>query len=391
MISRETLAAVLLVLSLGLPTSCQKKSNKRSKVGVTKTTVELIDKESVSFQRKSDRRSGTLRFKGKVAVNCAIRFWNDDTKTAPTDADCTQKGATDIEQVITDLEELKPYTLKVFVWDAKEEKDTSKFFVVQEENIEQPNPTDPPIVQYKVKDVTVARMIMPQSTTEIYRHTLDTPRTVAEIRSILSPKETCAEGDPPATNQFGQEKALDIKNISSDGFAKSNAASHPSAPNRVIQNFDFLQTQINWEWAFIFNNKNYQFTSRPPAYLKSIFVKGDEEIKLGREARDLSADPQEIKANANAGITLTWDTRHRTSTSHVRVSIKGEGKSLYCVYSSGSGTGKIPPDLFKTLPNGPLDLTVTFESHQIFLRKNTDFPPWLISSHDWRFAQIIKI
>lgn len=343
-----------------------------------------ISVSQVSFLRSDEKDSGVLKFNTDIPVNCDLEYWTEATKTSPEKLDCTGEKTTSRSQNIKDLDPKSSLTIKVYIWSGDSRSDVGNFFVEEELKEEKIHKSD---------KLSIMRVIVPQYTTETYSHQLPEPLTLEEIRKKLSPVVGCRKGTIPIENPFGQlKKPIEISSLSSQGFAYGVANKNPNDQNRLNQVFNFIQTNLNWDWAFMHANKNYRFSSRPPAFFSSFkVISGQKETKLSKDSRRLTTSLASI-AYEEGGLNFEWKTRNRTSASFISLEIRDDGDhSIYCTFSSKNGKASIKEEMLADLPVGTYHITAIFESSQVFVRKDTDFPTWVISSQDWRYAEFNKL
>ena len=368
--------SLFFLLFIVISPACKKKKKESTLEGEIPINI-----ESITFVRSANKASGTLSFTSIPLINCDLEYWNDLTKTAPAAMDCNEKNANEFSFVISPIEPELAYTIKVSFWEG-ETRENVKYFTVREKSSDS---------EAEIDSLVIARMLVPQYATEIYRHKLDGKKSVTDLRVLLSPQVGCKETKNELTNMFNSvHSPLLLESVSTSGFAEGAVLKDPFDPERLALTYEFLQTNLNWSWAFVYEQENYNFTSRPPAYLT--FFSINNEKRLGSEARDLLAEVSSFTLK-EGNLNLTWKARNLTAVSYLSVEIKSLDESVarHCIFKSRDGSGVISSEMLDNLPTGDYHFTAVLESNQIHHREASKFPTWLISSQDFRYAKLTKL
>lgn len=362
------------------------KLHKEQKRGFKKGVTEngesnIILTDSITFERTNSFREGNISFKSKLIVTCEVQFWTDWNENNPTIVPCQKKPAKEISQSIGPLEQNKNYTIKVSFWPPDLPKKASKYFIYKEKG---------ELHEALISNLVIAKTVVSLRTTEIFQHQLKEPSTVSGIRDILIPKKECkAEITNKPFPYVSTTEKPTIESISSSGFARGTASPHPHFSNRFIQQYDFLQTNLNWDWNYKWKSIEQRFSSRAPGYLSSLYLKsGDIKKRLKNKSVNYSNSTINIKDASE--LNFEWYPKNRTTNSYFKVTLKGrqKGYNISCIFSSASGMTSINKELLNKMPTDDYELLAIFSSTQIHTRTNMDIPTWVMVAHDWRYATI---
>ena len=339
---------------------------------------------TVTFRRTDNGNNGILSITPHQDIRCELRFWPKKKENNDRRQTCRNAGAGSFTESLTDLPG-EMLVIEIRFWPADLPKTSSRKTLFSER--------DQWEIDETLKELIIARTIVPQYRSEIYRHRLETPMKVVDIRQLLTSESGCRRGDPDFPHPFSSaQKPAGIRDLSSAGFASATAVPHGTDEARFIQDYESYDRGTNWDWSLRLDDKDQSFTSNPPGYMDSFSLINEETIRLSTAYRKLVKDGEKIQLKSGSPLSFKWTARHRTSTSRMVIHIKALEKEeqISCSFSAKGSESTVPEDLVDGLPPGEYRLLAVYESHQIFADDVQRSVPWLISSHDWRSAILVK-
>lgn len=369
--------------------------------------LEFIVPGTLEFKRDpSDPRIGILRFDTKFDAYYSIHYWiQGENENNPASHPCEnkqddkpcdgQKAQRSYEVKLT-LDKDKYYSLRLFIWPTNISKKSAKSIRI-DEGSNGSGPKNSTVVD----EIVIARMVMPQQTSEVYRHRLDSPTTVGELLKKYQQQIGCVERLVQFQNPFPKaEDDIALKSLSSSGFAQGAAKAHPNFANRMKFVFDSIEFKSIWEWAFEWEQVQREFTVQPGGYLNKMILVTDEETRLRN--KELVSLLTKHKFPADGTVKFRWEPYNLTSTSYLSVVLKAKSSDyvVSCVFPGDGEQDHLGPNelpegtldaaIYKKMPADDYDLLVFFESTQTYVKSQNEFPTWFLTSQDWRFDRVQK-
>lgn len=367
--------------------SCKQSINERTKGDISAPSIK---KDSVRFIRNASGTAATLTFETTTPINCEIALWSilpniPPSEDKPQMHTCPSEPKSSLSINIQPISQNTTYAMNLRMWNKAQSKENAKSIRINEKTgAEVPTPNE----DKEVKDLIVARLVVPLKSSEIYSHKLPKPQPLTNIRLSITKSIACGEPMIEKSN-FPPNQTNELKFLSLDGFARANAVPHPNFPNLMLANFDSIQEKLGLDWSYQWHDKQYEFSSQSPGYLDNFRLNNKDQNRI--RDKDFSTSFKTFSISSENEISIEWLPKNPSITSYLIVKFLGPTPkdSLECRYPGSLGSGKIPPEFVKKLPNGHYKFLAIFETIQIHYRDGG--PTWIIKSHDWRYANIDKV
>lgn len=401
--------ALLMLTGVGIGSCKLRRNSLRNAMG-ERDGLESLVPGSLSFRRSpTDNNIGELRFETKFDALYEVQYWiqnsnENNPKTFPCVAGqdpvpCDKVKAGRLFAANIPLDDNK-YSLRLLIWPSTLTKSAAKSIRIDEDGA-----IGGDISDVIVSEMMVARTNLPLQTSEVYRHRLDQPMKVADIRAKLDQNIGCAQKETTFSNPFEDaESDLLISNLASGGFAAGSGKLHDKFPNRIREVYSAIDRQKIWEWSFDWQGNHQEFTTQPAAYLNRIFLSSGQEERLSN--KELLSTVPKHKLLKPDSIQFRWEpfnlTKGIAEHSFLTVRMRGltSNHTVTCVFEADGeqgqlGQGELPlgtvdPAIVKAMPADEYELLVVLESSQVQVRNQASFPAWLITSQDWRYEKLIK-
>jgi hypothetical protein len=383
-----TLLTALLVPSL--LTGCFLKKKKSSGKGSGK--AELVDRQSIFFDRIGVGETGQLKFKTKKPALCELTLYAQEAGIEPTKdkPKVTACSGTDARAEFTEaLEGLRTdalYFVVIRAWEAAESKEKGDVVTVREG--QDPKAVITPGGDGKLKDLLVARLDVPLKTAEVHRHSFADATDVATIRTQLTRKEGCTQGVPDKDGPF-REAAPDvaIANLATRDFAAGTAGPHPDYPGRLLLTYPSLNDGLDkWSLYYQLNGQDFAVTARSLARILNMEMESTSIMAFEAPQLAEAADPLKIDPTKPLKISWTLGGGPRPlAYMAVMIGRPDYEKSIVCVFKADQRTASIDPALLQGLDDGRHVLLAELASSQIWAKEG-----WLVTTYDWRSGRIEK-
>lgn len=402
--------ATVLICTVTLVSSCKlRRSTLRNSMG-EREGLEFIVPGTLEFKRDPiDARVGILRFETKFDTYYSVHYWvQGENENNPASYPCENKQddkacegqkAQRQYEIRLNLDKDKRYSLRLFIWPTNISKRSAKSIRIDEGGANSGG--DGPRNNTVVDEIIVARTIVPQQTSEVYRHKLDTATTVGDLLKKFQQPTGCAEKFVRFENPFPRaEDDLGLKSLSSSGFAQGTAKVHPNFANRLKLVYDHLEFKSVWEWAFEWEQAQKEFTIQPGAYLNKISLITTEDIRLRN--KQLVSVLKKHNLPATGAVKFRWEPYNLTATSYLSVFLKAKNSdyTVSCVFPGDGEQDQLGPNelpegtidaaILQKMPADEYDLLVFFESTQTYVKSPNEFPTWFLTAQDWRFDRVQK-
>jgi len=395
-------SAVLFCLSLlELTTACKLQPNQLRSDLQTNDAFDLIDRNTVTFKRRSDPTTGDLSFNLKGPYKCRVTYWAEDLQSTPNSQspfilDCPE-GLTKINFALTKLEPGIPYTFKLNAWPANLSPSASATAIFREGRA---------LGEERTNHVVLVRYVVPRRSTEIYTYQFEGNISLLGIRSQYADHyrrpvdEECTTEDLFSTLPFPRLNSIEdpagrplhgLGRVASDGYARSGVQVHPFFKTRLIQTYDNIERLQNWQWLFQWEEQTHQFEIFPPGFIDSlVFLSNENGPSLSNRSLGGAADVIDLEEEE---INLEFSTFFPSDLAFIHLRLQdpfNEERRIHCTFPADRKRYTIPGKFIKSLPASSYDLTAVFETVQIQFRSGTPYPPWIVSSQDWVHTRLRK-
>ena len=379
-VSKFLIMATMLSLTGINHSSCRLQKNRKTGPNSGQLS-EFFDRNSIVLSRNSTKTTAKLSFNILKSLNCSFEYWDKSNTKNIKKQNCAGEQKNQIRAEFSPLEPSSTIQIKVFLWELDQSQDKSKTFIVNEDVDNTP-----------IDSLIITKIIVPQLSTEVYRHKLNKTTTISQLSSDLKKRgcqSTPNTGNDPLNNSTGN---LELENFSTSGFATGPSTKHISQQDRLKQTFTFFELNQSWDFAFRDQSKEQTFSVRPPARISKLTITPNQ-VDIGSKAhRKLDKDPVTIKTSIDSDLQFEWSYKNLSqgNPANLIVDIRSEdgSKGLHCAFDPLDKSGAISAKDLKALQKGVYYFTVTLESHQLATKSDPNFTPWLIKSNDWRFAML---
>ncbi len=364
--------------------------------------AELLDEDSVKFQRTAEGSGGDLSFRMKDKYNCRIQYWTTDINAKPAPSspmalDCPNDGQrTDINFSLEGLTPGVNLKFRIMLWP----RSTSFLSNFAYEFAEGGD-----LSRVQTAHLVVSRYNVARNSNEIFTYQFESSTNAQDIKnrlleSLAKRNNVCSEGAGDITLPFPRMKSQEdgskrplhgLAKLSTDGFAQGVATAHPFFPTRLMQFYDDVDRQQNWKWSFEWEGRRSSFEITPPGYLADVTLT-DGETNTNVKNKLLGNALPSVEVSSKPFV-LTPSIQFLTDLASFQLSLKttdGNKTVLRCDFPVKEANISIPSTYYQKLPAGEYLATLTFETHQIYTKSGSEYPPWLFSAQDWTSFKIIK-